>query len=91
MANHLLLRSAAKGLRAGRGATGQTDSMTYQLDSETFEMCAQAVEWKISYQTVSATDFFFLWAKLKCTVLGFVWIAVFLIFEEKSTRIDCVH
>lgn len=35
------------------------DSITYQLDSEIFEMCDQAVEWKISYQTVSATDLFF--------------------------------
>ena len=93
MANNLLLCSSAKGLRAGLRAAGQTDSITYQLDSEIFEMCDQAVEWKISYQTVSATDLFFLCvcAELKCMILGFVWVAVFLIFEEKSTRINCVH
>lgn len=46
-------------MRAGLCAAGQMDSITYQLDSEIFEMCDQAVEWKISYQTVSATDLFF--------------------------------
>lgn len=58
MANNLLLCSAAKGLRAGRRAAGQTGSITHQLDSEIVEMCDQAVEWKIRYQTVSATDLF---------------------------------
>lgn len=63
MANNLL-RSAAKGLCAGLCAAGQTDSVTCQLDSEVFEMCDQAEEWKISYQTVSATDFFFFFGVL---------------------------
>lgn len=56
MANNLVLHSAAKGLCAGPGAAGQTD--TEQLDSEISELCDQAVEWKISYQTVSATEGF---------------------------------
>lgn len=90
MANNLLLRSAAKGLRAGLRAAGQTDGVTYQLGSEIFEMCDQVAEWKLRYQTVSATDFLSC-AKLKWMILGFVWIAIVFeeIFEEKSTGIDC--
>lgn len=69
-------------------------AVTHQLDREIFEMCDRAVEWKISYQTVSATDYFFFFcvcvcAKLKSMILVFVRIAVFLIFEEKSTGINC--
>lgn len=55
MADNVVLHSAAEGLRAGRGAAGQTD--IEQLDSEVFELCDQ---WKISYQIVRATEGFFL-------------------------------
>lgn len=70
---------------------GQAHSVTYQLDSERFERCDREVEWKISYQTVSATDLFCVCVCvlsydsvlcLDCSIFNF-W--------GKSIQINCVH
>lgn len=56
-------------------------------DTDVVEVRGQAVQGEISYQHVSATDFFR--AELKCMTPVFAWIAAFLIFqgEEHSDQL----